>query len=182
MTRSASLRLIPGPWPPPGNGATPSPLVQPSSNARLSAAAGLILIPQPRPLCLNPHRARRPAGAPLTAISCLGASRTPPVGVCGSGRHAGVRETCTDRVVALIECLDNLLCQLADRVLIPDMTQGRTLHVGKQKFLYGPNSFAVPHLPAPRSTRPPHRAKFLNRALQAHFGTTEAHRLSSAAN
>ena len=32
---------------------------------------------------------------PTTAISCLGASRTPAVGARGWRRHAGVRETCT---------------------------------------------------------------------------------------
>src|SRR5215831_420593 len=32
---------------------------------------------------------------PTTAISCLGASRTPAVGARGWRRHPGVRETCT---------------------------------------------------------------------------------------
>jgi len=49
--------------------------------------------PPCRPRRSNPHRARCAGAAPLPAISCLGASRTPPVGACGCGRHAGVRET-----------------------------------------------------------------------------------------
>jgi hypothetical protein len=36
--------------------------------------------------------APRADAAPPPAISCLGASRTPAVGACGEGRHAGVRE------------------------------------------------------------------------------------------
>ena len=41
---------------------------------------------------INRCRARCTVGAPLTAISCPGAPRTPPVGVRGRGRHAGVRK------------------------------------------------------------------------------------------
>src|ERR1700746_652962 len=43
----------------------------------------------------NPHRACCNRPCPLSAISCLGASRTPAVGARGWPRHAGVRETCT---------------------------------------------------------------------------------------
>src|SRR5579862_1594391 len=36
-----------------------------------------------------------PPGAPPTATSCLGASRTPAASARGESRHAGVRETYT---------------------------------------------------------------------------------------
>ena len=42
-----------------------------------------------------PDSARRTAGAPPTATSCLGASRTPAASARGESRHAGVRETYT---------------------------------------------------------------------------------------
>ena len=42
-----------------------------------------------------PDSARRTAGAPPTAISCLGAFRTPAASARGGSRHSGVRETCT---------------------------------------------------------------------------------------
>jgi hypothetical protein len=50
---------------------------------------------QQRLLRPNPHRACCNRRCPLSAISCLGASRTPAVGARGWPRHAGVRETCT---------------------------------------------------------------------------------------
>ena len=40
----------------------------------------------------NPRRARRTVVAPPLAISSIGAFRTPAVGACGLGRHAGVRK------------------------------------------------------------------------------------------
>ena len=70
-----------------------SPIALPTApSAHLSLPDPRSLRRRPRP---NPHRARCAGGAPLTAISCTGASRTPPVGVRGGVRHAGVRETCT---------------------------------------------------------------------------------------
>jgi len=53
---------------------------------------------QRRLLRPNPHRACCNRRCPLSAISCLGASRTPAVGARGWRRHAGVRETCTMHV------------------------------------------------------------------------------------
>src|SRR5207248_7648352 len=62
-----------------------------------------ILLPsapsQQRLLRPNPHRACCNRRCPLSAISCLGASRTPAVGARGWPRHAGVRETCTKAAV-----------------------------------------------------------------------------------
>jgi putative transposase len=54
---------------------------------------------QQRLLRPNPHRACCNRRCPLSAISCLGASRTPAVGARGWRRHAGVRETCTVMVI-----------------------------------------------------------------------------------
>jgi hypothetical protein len=48
----------------------------------------------------NPHRDRRTDGAILTAISCLGASRTPAARKRRWHHHAGVRETCTKAAVS----------------------------------------------------------------------------------
>src|SRR5215472_5662936 len=57
---------------------------------------------------------------PTTAISCLGASRTPAVGARGWRRHAGVRETCTQpdrrRVVAAAPRCRTSLARSAARV------------------------------------------------------------------
>jgi hypothetical protein len=84
---------------PPANASTPFPLVQLSSNALLPVAATQSWFPsapsQQRLLRPNPHRACCNRHCPLSAISCLGASRTPAVGARGWPRHAGVRETCT---------------------------------------------------------------------------------------
>ena len=75
-----------------------SPIALPTApSAHLSLPDPRSLRRRPRP---NPHRARGASGAPLTAISCPGASRTPPVGVRGGVRHAGVRETCTEAAVS----------------------------------------------------------------------------------
>ena len=86
---------------PPANASTPFPLVQLSSNALLPVAATQSCSPsappQRRLLRPNPHRACCNRRCPLTAISCLGASRTPAVGARRWRRHAGVRETCTGR-------------------------------------------------------------------------------------
>ena len=51
-------------------------------------------MPSTAPTC-SPHRACCTAGCPPTAISCLGASRTPAASARGGSRHAGVRETYT---------------------------------------------------------------------------------------
>jgi hypothetical protein len=44
---------------------------------------------------LNPHRASRTAGALPTAISCLGAFRTPAASACADDRHRRRPKTCT---------------------------------------------------------------------------------------
>ena len=51
-------------------------------------------IPSLTPL-LNPHRASRTAGALPTAISCLGAFRTPAASACTDDRHRRRPKTCT---------------------------------------------------------------------------------------
>ena len=48
--------------------------------------------PQQRPSPSNLRRTRRTVVAPPLAISSIGAFRTPAVGACGLGRHAGVRK------------------------------------------------------------------------------------------
>src|SRR5437868_328641 len=64
-----------------------------------------ILLPsapsQQRLLRPNPHRACCNRPCPLSAISRLGASRTPAVGARGWPRHAGVRETCTRAAIRI---------------------------------------------------------------------------------
>ncbi len=80
----ALSHLIPGSQQAPSTASTPFLRVQQPPVGfpdRGPAYFGLPDPPPPRcPPPLNPHRARCTVGAPLPAISCLGASRTPPVG------------------------------------------------------------------------------------------------------
>jgi hypothetical protein len=104
LIRSATTRCVPlpltlGSQQPPATASTalsarPAVLQRPAARR-----CHPILFPsapfQRRLLRPNPHRACRNRRCPLSAISCLGASRTPAVGARRWRRHAGVRETCT---------------------------------------------------------------------------------------
>ena len=60
----------------------------------LAAPEGTSSAPSPAPQSLNRHRPLRYPAHP-TAISCMGASRTPGPPCIRPDRHAGVRQTCT---------------------------------------------------------------------------------------
>ena len=64
------------------------------SLSRRTAVWIITHIPSLTPL-LNPHRASRTAGALPTAISCLGAFRTPAASACTDDRHRRRPKTCT---------------------------------------------------------------------------------------
>ena len=72
-----------------------------SHRSRTSHAAAPVGAPSTTALRSNRRRARCTLTAPYPAISCLGASRTPPVGACGWTCHPGVRETCIDADLAV---------------------------------------------------------------------------------
>jgi hypothetical protein len=92
----ALVCFIPGSQQAPDNAATPCSLAQLSAIALSTEDPTHSCQPHPPPSPCppqpNPHRARCAVGAPLTAISCLGAFRTPAVGARGWARHAGVRK------------------------------------------------------------------------------------------
>ena len=70
-----------------------------------------------------PDSARRTAGAPPTATSCLGASRTPAASARGGSRHSGVRETYT---------LPDSCTAASSRIVRSPRRQGRVASAARQ--------------------------------------------------